>query len=653
MNFVGIATDSKYMFYDGRAFSGREQYRERKTEMEEELRTNYNLLKQIGVDDNPTLSEKVLVNLETAINESLQREKKFYGKKRNVIKSFTPNDINGFITQSKEIEEQLSSILLQGKNIGDQGYAELLAEIGSEDFLNRITVRSATLSYQLAGGAKTVKGKKAQTKIREVGKNKVQTALTKSLLTKKRDSNVLEIKKNPSLHGVLDLLLQGYNRKMTTEIKKFLLNEEETTKILGQSLDSILLNLLSNNDLIVDRQKKTGPRATFNEGLSKSLFKKMAFQIKQVATEYQKETTGDIQQVFNNLAEGNFIKNANNNFSLKLNQMGEKGIYTQEMEVVFYEKNIQGDLVKKENLDNRTIAEAFYNLLINNLRSVAGKDWLIKNKAKFIKSLSTSLNTKHQQYYAFNKSVISGIMGSINAILTFSMGTRKKVSETGFELNELGQQIGADLKVGSGASTVGIQIKNLSSVKGDLISLYSDTSFSLDSGTASKYIDREILDIIKFLLANEKLMSEKFGMNLDRTQIEKLLLNFLPQFLRVSRLDADLELPNSFYLLNGKIITASHVLAIAYQNAKGVLQQAKNKTINQIVQIQGSKIDYITIEDDAEISKYAWMKDGQQKCAPNAPIAITVDGTTYPQDITKKNLLSNIRVNFKGIKIKI
>ena len=204
-------------------------------------------------------------------------------------------------------------------------------------------------------------------------------------------------------------------------------------------------------------------------------------------------------------------------------------------------------------------------------------------------------------------------MGSINAILTFSMGTRKKVSETGFELNELGQQIGADLKVGSGASTVGIQIKNLSSVKGDLISLYSDTSFSLDSGTASKYIDREVLDIIKFLLANEKLMSEKFGMNLDRTQIEKLLLNFLPQFLRVSRLDADLELPNSFYLLNGKIITASHVLAIAYQNAKEVLQQAKNKTINQIVQIQGSKIDYITIEDDAEISKYARMKDGQQK----------------------------------------
>lgn len=653
MNFVGIATDSKYMFYDGRAFSGREQYRERKAEMEEELRTNYNLLKQIGVDDNPTLSEKVLVNLETSINESLQREKKFYGNKRNVIKSFTPNDINGFITQSKEIEEQLSNILLQGKNIGDQGYTELLAEIGSEDFLNRITVRAATLSYQLAGGAKTVKGKKAQTKIREIGKNKVQTALTKSLLTKKRDSNVLEIKKNPSLHGVLDLLLQGYNRKMTTEIKKFLLNEEETTKILGQSLDSILLNLLSNNNLIVDRQKKTGPRATFNEGLSKSLFKKMAFQIKQVATEYQKETTGDIQQVFNNLAEGNFIKNANNNFSLKLNQMGEKGIYTQEMELVFYEKNIQGDLVKKENLDNRTIAEAFYNLLINNLRSVAGKDWLIKNKAKFIKSLSTSLNTKHQQYYAFNKSVISGIMGSINAILTFSMGTRKKVSETGFELNELGQQIGADLKVGSGASTVGIQIKNLSSVKGDLISLYSDTSFSLDSGTASKYIDREILDIIKFLLANEKLMSEKFGMSLDRTQIEKLLLNFLPQFLRVSRLDADLELPNSFYLLNGKIITASHVLAIAYQNAKEVLQQAKNKTINQIVQIQGSKIDYKTIEDDAEVSKYAWMKDGQQKSAPNVPIAITVDGTTYPQDITKKNLLSDIRVNFKGIKIKI
>ena len=653
MNFVGIATDSKYMFYDGRAFSGREQYRERKAEMEEELRTNYNLLKQIGVDDNPTLSEKVLANLETSINESLQREKKFYGHKRNVIKSFTPNDINGFITQSKEIEEQLSNILLQGKNIGDQGYTELLAEIGSEDFLNRITVRSATLSYQLAGGAKTVKGKKAQTKIREIGKNKVQAALTKSLLTKKRDSNVLEIKKNPSLHGVLDLLLQGYDRKMTTEIKKFLLNEEETTKILGQSLDSILLNLLSNSGLIVDRKKKTGPRVTFNEGLSKSLFKKMAFQIKQVATEYQKETTGDIQQVFNNLAEGNFIKNANNNFSLKLNQMGEKGIYTQEMEAVFYEKNIQGNLVKKENLNNRTIAEAFYNLLINNLRSVAGKDWLIKNKAKFIKSLSTSLNTKHQQYYAFNKSVISGIMGSINAILTFSMGTRKKVSETGFELNELGQQIGADLKVGSGASTVGIQIKNLSSVKGDLISLYSDTSFSLDSGTASKYIDREVLDIIKFLLANEKLMSEKFGMSLDRTQIEKLLLNFLPQFLRVSRLDADLELPNSFYLLNGKIITASHVLAIAYQNAKEVLQQAKNKTINQIVQIQGSKIDYVTIEDDAEVSKYAWMKDGQQKSAPNAPIAITVDGTTYPQDITKKNLLSNIRVNFKGIKIKI
>ena len=48
MNFVGIATDSKYMFYDGRAFSGREKYRERKTEMEEELRTNYNLLKQIA-----------------------------------------------------------------------------------------------------------------------------------------------------------------------------------------------------------------------------------------------------------------------------------------------------------------------------------------------------------------------------------------------------------------------------------------------------------------------------------------------------------------------------------------------------------------------------------------------------------------------------
>lgn len=653
MNFVGIATDSKYMFYDGRAFSGRDQYRERKTEMEEELRTNYNLLKQIGVDDNPTLSEKVLENLEISINESLQREKKFYGNKRNVIKSFTPNDINGFITQSKEIEEQLSSILLQGKNIGDQGYTELLAEIGSEDFLNRITVRSATLSYQLAGGAKTVKGKKAQTKIREVGKNKVQTALTKSLLTKKRDSNVLEIKKNPSLHGVLDLLLQGYNRKMTTEIKKFLLNEEETTKILGQSLDSILLNLLSNNDLIVDRQKKTGPRATFNEELSKSLFKKMAFQIKKVATEYQKETTGDIQQVFNNLAEGNFIKNTNNNFSLKLNQMGEKGIYTQEMELVFYEKNVQGDLVRKENLDKRTVAEAFYNLFINNLRSPAAKEWLIKNKAKFIKSLSASLNTKHQQYYAFNKSVISGIMGSINAILTFSMGTRKKVSETGFELNELGQQIGADLKVGSGASTVGIQIKNLSSVKGDLISLYSDTSFSLDSGTASKYIDREVLDIIKFLLANEKLMSEKFGMNLDRSQIEKLLLNFLPQFLRVSRLDADLELPNSFYLLNGKIITASHVLAIAYQNAKEILQQAKNKTANQIVQIQGSKIDYTTIKDDAEVSKYARMKDGQQKSAPNAPIAITVDGTTYPQDITKKNLLSGIRVNFKGIKIKI
>ena len=230
MNFVGIATDSKYMFYDGRAFSGREQYRERKIEMEEELRTNYNLLKQIGVDDNPTLSEKVLVNLETSINESLQREKKFYGHKRNVIKSFTPNDINGFIAQSKEIEEQLSNILLQGKNIGDQGYTELLAEIGSEDFLNRITVRSATLSYQLAGGAKTVKGKKAQTKIREIGKNKIQTALTKSLLTKKRDSNVLEIKKNLSLHGVLDLLLQGYDRKMTTEIKKFLLNEEETIK---------------------------------------------------------------------------------------------------------------------------------------------------------------------------------------------------------------------------------------------------------------------------------------------------------------------------------------------------------------------------------------------------------------------------------------
>lgn len=653
MNFVGIATDSKYMFYDGRAFSGRDQYRERKAEMEEELRTNYNLLKQIGVDDNPTLSEKVLANLETSINESLQREKKFYGHKRNVIKSFTPNDINGFITQSKEIEEQLSNILLQGKNIGDQGYTELLAEIGSEDFLNRITVRSATLSYQLTGGAKTVKGKKTQKKIREIGKNKIQTALTKSLLTKKRGSNVLEIKKNPSLHGVLDLLLQGYDRKMTTEIKKFLLNEEETTKILGQSLDSILLNLLSNSGLIVDRRKKTGPRATFNEGLSKSLFKKMAFQIKQVATKYQKETTGDIQQVFNNLAEGNFIKNANNNFSLKLNQMGKKGIYTQEMEAVFYEKNIQGDLVKKENLDNRTIAEAFYNILINNLKSVAGKDWLIKNKTKFIKSLSTSLNTKHQQYYAFNKSVISGIMGSINAILIFSMGTRKKVSETGFELNELGQQVGADLKVGSGASTVGIQIKNLSSVKGDLIPLYSDTSFSLDSGTASKYIDREVLDIIRFLLANEKLMSEKFGMSLDRTQIEKLLLNFLPQFLRVSRLDADLELPNSFYLLNGKIITASHVLAVAYQNAKEVLQQAKNKTINQIVQIQGSKIDYVTIEDDAEVSKYAWMKDGQQKPAPNAPIAITVDGTIYPQDITKKNLLSDIRVNFKGIKIKI
>ena len=618
-----------YWYYSGRLFNNSEEelntvqlkrQKDTQKKMKKESRNIVGKLTPKNIKKENVLDKKVLQELEKIIKKEINIENKL---RKELLQSdnikFNSDNSQKILEDIQKLDDQLTEkIILNNKNLA------FINIISSKAFLDSISIEYSTLSFTIAGGARGFQDIENSKDKRNIGKNKINQAVSRILKTKD---------KNKQLAYIMKLLFDD-NRK-----------QKDLLPIIEKEMEGfkpVLANFLKEQSQVMFTKKGI----TVAEDKVKPFIKKLG----KIFQDYFKNTTENGQLFLNNslqnLKEGKLIPNSVGEFALNLKDSSNdiKGKYLTEMRINFYEIQ-DGKEIKRKEINHEQILETFLSL-VDKFNSEILSEGETRSKIKgYIREVMNKDPNNWEAFIseAWSKSQISGLLGEIAGIVMLkTMGF--ETSYLGTTKNTSGQSSHVDLKIQSGKSYYGIQVKNYTGSKNSL-NLYSDTEFDLASTDANKYLESNLIYCLKFFFANKQIL-DQLNIKLPSTKdIENLLLIDISQFLRISDLNTDINEKNNFYLINNKIISASTILIQSYITAKDILQDAKE---NKLIEIIGDSLTPITItEQNIDSSKYKPMND---RLYNNQ---LFINENEYPMTMESINNKLNIRIKFKGLKVKI
>lgn len=617
-----------YKWYVGKAISG--DLPERFEAMEEES-NQINLIINESAS-NIVLSDELLKEFKEYILNLIKKEDILFHslniKIPRMSKDFSIDKIEQ-IEKDKGIKltKRIKEVTKEGTS-----KAHLIDYLTSKSFLDKIAKRGAIMSFTVLGGSSSYE--QSNSKQRSEGKTKTEKIL-KRVLSKRNKNGAKEL---------LDFLM-----KQDDSIKSEA--EYECIQLLLNAIDEEIKN--SYPTLMVQK----GKRLTTSEQKIKTWFKQLGKKLSQKAREKLGENNTEISESMQNLIKGNLIP-VNSTFALQLNDYinDTRGMYQDKIHLVFYTE----DETKRNKVSVLRLAQGLYELIIESLGSGEKdnslRNWLLQseNKKNIVQIFSAAWSGRDlsQDFNVYNKSNISNVCGIAATTLMFSNISDNLNVKLNDAYNQLSQLSASDMYLSLFEKDYGIQIKNYTS-QGKTITLYDDTSFNLMDDTARRYISENLLRCIRFLLINSPFLSNYMNIDVDRDAIKKILLLEMSTFLRIDDYKAESTFnKNSFFVINGQVLSSAYVLCQAYKQAERALRKGKEYHLFNITKRMG-KIDYI--EEDDEI-KGAMPLPYDPFMFEEWGTSIKVEDIWYPiiiKEANSKNLACNINLEFKGIKIKL
>ena len=644
-NLVGsIRNRGEYFYYKGKY----QELEDTKGLMEKEGQYILDKVLNVNKNNETTLSKTVIIELKKMLNKTLERENLF--RKQLKISELKIEENDSLKDKLKEFlkGDEILNKYIQKEN----GYLEIIKVLMSKEFIDKISTGYDVLSYSLAGGGKSYKDSEKDFNSRAIGKSQIESLVANILLNKNKKVNNLN-KLTDLFFGKLDaqtrkLLLQYFNENFQSVLSEYI--KESSEKLLKK-----------NNKLIADEQ------------LIKGFLKKAGHLFLENINKEIKIENQQIQTAIQNLQEGNLIPNDKGIFALKLDvkEYDSDALYKINMQGLFYEIEDKKIIQRKEGeIDKEKILTTFLNFLKEQVTTPEAKAFLAdennqenENVVNIKKILRQAFDSPLQgdskksnwdifRSEMFSRSQISGLMGEIAGILFFS-NNNAKVIHKGITLNKLGQQSNVDLSMKVGNSFFGIQVKNYTSTKSE-IGLYEDTDFDIMNNNAERYIQGNLLKCLQYLLLNENILEE---LGIDITghykDFEDVLLINLSQFLRIDDLlskESQVKSMNTFYLINGKLVSASVILCKSIIKAEEILENAEKE---RIVTIVSSNPEPTEIDAEEKVKDARLMRGYYKGKISMITDQHSPDGDLfYPVRIPNVNI-SVANIHFKGIKIKL
>lgn len=653
-------------FYDGKSWNtpSGEDYSDRKNKIQEEVDEAINYMKSIKLTtDIGELNVGFIKKLITAINSSLKNEKLLY---ENLGLSDYPKRINiNNIDQFESKMLEISDLVTKSFNPPDSDKIMFLSLLNNKDFLSQVVSETITqMSYTALG---------------EGNRNKGKTIATNALSHAMKSGISLE-----NRYSILKTMLEkDFNQYFMKYSQQYdLPNQigENTNNLINKIITETLDNHFKNSGLMriqnSQRMKKLNSKETEVKAFYKDLYRRFekAF-IKsgqEIATRRVQKYLGQSLILSEKIEDTPFGEEVLLNFysidssiDPSGNKLGSKNL---NLTYDSFLNNFVSFLQRQ--VDSFTASNPEYaaaSKYINNSK-IRGKIFNILKRAY---SKGATDEEKISNFMQFSKSNVSGLFGEIAASISFSIGTNRAIISGG-EKNKLGQKISTDVKLtiynkkeGNSKSVkniIGIQVKNYTST--NYVSLYGDTNVGFNNESLSRYIPRKDLRVLQFLIANANFINDKGMGSISKEDLQNFLYVHFPNFLRIIDLKEDVSeetTQNSFYYINNKIFPASYILALMLRKVKETLNKAKK---NSIFIIEGDFPQYDSI--DPEIVGHSYQNLSKTKQQPyavkigrdgkkvNAPAFAFIgpDGGTYPNEVGR-NLLSNLKIRFKGITIKI
>lgn len=653
-------------FYDGKSWSTPpgEDYTDRKAKIQEEIDEAINYMRSVQVTtDQGELNVGFVKRLITAINKSLNRERILY---ESLNLSDYPKKVN--INNVEQFEEKIlkiNNLVTQYFNPQDSDKIMFLSLLNDKNFLSQVVSATTTqLSYTTFGQGN-----------RNIGKTTATKALSQAMKS--------GINLGSRYNDLREILLIDFNDYFIRYAKQYDLSEQigtNTNKQINEIITETLKAHFENSGLMgiqnSQRMKKLNSREDDVKHFYKDLYRR-----------FEKVFVKTGQEIAARRAK-KYMSGA-----LILSEKIEDTPYGENVLLTFYSNGAKIDSSGNKlgeqnfNLTYDNFLNNFINFLQKQVNSfVSGNpNYALaskyfnngKNREKVFNILKRAYSNgttdaeKISNFMQFSKSNVSGLFGEIGAAISFSIGSNRAIISGG-EKNKLGQKISSDIKLtiynknqGNSKSTkniIGIQVKNYTS--SDYVSLYGNTDIGFNNESLSRYIPRKDLKILQFLAANMNFINEKGMGSLTREDLQNFLYIHFPSFLRVIDLKEDISentTQNSFYYINNKIFSVSYILALMLKKVKETLNQAKK---NKIFIIEGTFPKYDIIDPEIIGHNYINLsntkqqpyavkigKSGKRELAP-AYSFVGPDGGTYPNEVSG-NLLSNLRLKFKGITVKI
>lgn len=277
------------------------------------------------------------------------------------------------------------------------------------------------------------------------------------------------------------------------------------------------------------------------------------------------------------------------------------------------------------------------------------KQWWDKSGKDNLEKLIN--NNAHLIYELGSKTSEANVAGTLGEVL-FSLLIQENLQ--GGKVEVLGQtshghgQAAVDTKITfkdaeQNIQNVGFQIKNYSSLKGNTMGLYDDTSLLLSSEYMKRYIEARWLDVLQGIFFDknrEDFFLESTGIKETSIQAASNILNaHIPYFIRYDEAQVKDEIgieQNNFYIINFSFIPASALFLLA---AEALEEEVKK-------------------EQQKELFYFSSKIDEKDKDSSNLLLSITKYLTTkgYVENKNQKLSTTNflqkdLVLNFKGFRV--
>lgn len=543
-------------------------------------------------------------------------------------------------------------------NPKDSNKLKFLMILNDKDFLNQITMQGQTqLSYSVYGQKNRLKGKASLT-------NPVNQALTN------RKNKIQKYEQ------IADFLYQDFGKVIPNANEVF--SKDVVNEIAGNVYDLIdevitahfKNEKVSGRDLIfVATTKKTRSKkltSTTGETMIKSFYKdlyrnfenRFVKNMEQITKLRQKKYLGGALELSEKISETPFGATVLATIYPKTNdnQLGEidKGLTLNQIVDVFltFLRNQITIFTSSSIGAGLSGGLTYFNQNYNKIKNILINSYQKKgNETDSIR-----------QFAQFSKSNVSGLLGEIASVISFTADSGMTALIIGSDKNSLGQKVAVDVKLTvyhkkGRRKDIGIQVKNYTA-KQKNIPLYNDTSIDLSNNMLKRYIPKNDLKVFQFLAANYNLESNA---HYTRELLEEFLLNYSANFLRTKDLTDTTGLTNNFYYINNQVYPTSYILSHFLIQALDIMLDAKKRAT--FFTLEGLFPSVKNIPPEAQGSNYMPMEDqpraekidsgSRGRYMETSAYQFDYGGETFPRKIANSNLLSDLRINFKGINVKI